>query len=230
VNPYAAQLTFTAKHTRTRRDHEKYLTLIDAIALLHQHQRERLKDEEGGEYLEVILQDIELANRIAPELLGRSLDELPPQSRRILGIIKELVRERCEAEELDPQTALFSRREVSTRSGWSYSQVRRHLARLQELDYILPRYGRMGCRVQYELLVDPANDDPGEAVTLLNVDKLISTTTTLTPKQPTLTPPCQNEMTRLSRSEEGTKENLATLPDRTSGTRSEKHRTVAVGE
>src|SRR5208337_2398323 len=39
VNPYADQLTFLSDKTRTRRDHEKYLTLIDAIALLHQHQR-----------------------------------------------------------------------------------------------------------------------------------------------------------------------------------------------
>ena len=39
VNPYADRLTFLADRTRARRDHEKYLTLIDAIALLHQHQR-----------------------------------------------------------------------------------------------------------------------------------------------------------------------------------------------
>jgi hypothetical protein len=42
VNPYAEQLTFLDDRTRTRRDHAKYLTLIDAIALLHQHQRQVL--------------------------------------------------------------------------------------------------------------------------------------------------------------------------------------------
>jgi hypothetical protein len=40
VNPWADRLTFLSDKTRTRRDHEKYLTLIDVIALLHQHQRE----------------------------------------------------------------------------------------------------------------------------------------------------------------------------------------------
>jgi post-segregation antitoxin (ccd killing protein) len=40
VNPYAEQLRFADSRTRTRRDHEKYLTLIDTIALLHQYQRE----------------------------------------------------------------------------------------------------------------------------------------------------------------------------------------------
>ena len=40
VNPFAPALTFATARTRNRRDHEKYLTLIDAIALLHQHQRQ----------------------------------------------------------------------------------------------------------------------------------------------------------------------------------------------
>ena len=39
-NPYADALTFPDERTRLRRDHEKYLTLIDTFALLHQHQRE----------------------------------------------------------------------------------------------------------------------------------------------------------------------------------------------
>ena len=39
VNPFADSLTFLDDKTRTRRDHMKYLTLIRAVALLHQHQR-----------------------------------------------------------------------------------------------------------------------------------------------------------------------------------------------
>ncbi|MCF6179039.1 MAG: CHC2 zinc finger domain-containing protein, partial [Geopsychrobacter sp.] len=61
MNPYADQLTFLDDKTRTRRDHEKYLTLIDSIALLHQHQREiKTKTFEGEsfDYVEVTLDDI----------------------------------------------------------------------------------------------------------------------------------------------------------------------------
>ena len=54
VNPYAPQLTFLDARTRTRRDHEKYLTLIDAIALLHQHQRERKTVVRQGQNLSYI--------------------------------------------------------------------------------------------------------------------------------------------------------------------------------
>ena len=39
LNPYARFLTFPDQTTRLRRDHDKYLTLIDTIAFLHQHQR-----------------------------------------------------------------------------------------------------------------------------------------------------------------------------------------------
>ena len=65
ANPFARHLTFTSGRTRTRRDHEKYLTLIDTIALLHQHQRETVKHQVSGrevEMLPVTLDDIEAAN------------------------------------------------------------------------------------------------------------------------------------------------------------------------
>src|SRR5690606_29918530 len=88
VNPYAEGLTFASDRVRLRRDHVKYLALIDAIALLHQHQRRvhRL-DVDGAavEYVEVLPADIALANRLAHAVLGRSLDELPPQTRRVLS-------------------------------------------------------------------------------------------------------------------------------------------------
>jgi hypothetical protein len=68
----------------------KYLTLIRTIALLHQHQRERKTVVHNGatvEYIEVTKDDIALANKLAHEVLGRSLDELPPQTRRLLTLI-----------------------------------------------------------------------------------------------------------------------------------------------
>ena len=69
VNPFAPALTFATARTRNRRDHEKYLTLIDAIALLHQHQRTRGQHPVNGrtvEFIAVTLDDIALANELAP--------------------------------------------------------------------------------------------------------------------------------------------------------------------
>lgn len=172
VNPWADRLTFTAERTRTRRDHEKYLTLIDAVALLHQHQRKRRDDGEGGKYITVTIEDIELANRIAPELLGRSLDELPPQTRRMYEAVKSIVREQCEAELLEQRHAFFSRRQLRERLGWGITQVRAHLERLRELEYIATRYGRPGSAFQYELLTDCREPDGLGHVGLLDVKQL----------------------------------------------------------
>ncbi len=77
VNPFAAQLTFMSDKTRTPRDHMKYLTLIQSVALLHQYQRESKRVEHRGavvEYIEVTWEDIALANQLAHEILGRTLD------------------------------------------------------------------------------------------------------------------------------------------------------------
>ena len=148
LNPYAPALTFTTGRTRNRRDHEKYLTLIDAIALLHQHQRKARTLPSGQPYIEVTLDDIALANQLAPEVLGRSLDELPPQTRRLLGSIRELVRNKTKG------NTTFSRRELRNACGWSLTQVRVHLERLVELECLAIRHGRLGSQFVYELLLD----------------------------------------------------------------------------
>lgn len=86
----AERLSFVDAAPRNRRDHEKYLSLIEAVTLLHQYQREIKTVPQGEaliEYLEVTPTDIALANRLARAVLGQSLDELPPQTRRLLHLI-----------------------------------------------------------------------------------------------------------------------------------------------
>jgi len=155
VNPYADQLTFLDGQTRTRRDHEKYLTLIDAIALLHQHQRPvRSVTVEGRaiDYIEATVADIELANRLAHEVLGRSLDELPPQTRRVLAAVIGHVRDQARLRSLPIGAVRFSRKEIRDASGWGDTQLKLHLGRLAELEYLMVH--RTGQSFAYELLYD----------------------------------------------------------------------------
>ncbi|HNP65888.1 MAG TPA: CHC2 zinc finger domain-containing protein [Woeseiaceae bacterium] len=157
VNPYAKHLTFVADRTRTRRDHDKYLTLIDAIALLHQHQRP-IKSVEHGDrlirYVEVTLDDIAAANRLAHGVLGRTLDELPPQTRKLLQLIVTWVTERCNALAMNRSDFRFSRRDVREATGWGNTQLKVHLRRLEELEYLLVHRGGRGQSFVYELLYD----------------------------------------------------------------------------
>jgi len=161
ANPYARELTFIDGTTRTRRDHMKYLTLIRTIALLHQHQCERKTVEHNGErieYIEVTRSDIDLANRLAHEVLGRSLDELPPQTRRLLTLIDQMVTSECERLSIDRSEYHFTRRHAREVTRWGETQLRIHLDRLVALEYLLVHRGGRGQSFVYELLYNPAAD------------------------------------------------------------------------
>ena len=161
ANPYARELTFLDSLTRTRRDHAKYLTLIRAIALLHQHQRSVKTAQHRGktiEYIEVEPRDIDVANRLIGEVLGRSLDELPPQTRRLLLLIDEYVKAECARLQVARADFHFSRRDVRTATGWHETQLRVHLDRLQEMEYLLVHRGGRGQSFVYELVYEPSAD------------------------------------------------------------------------
>ena len=157
VNPFADGLTFLDDKTRTRRDHMKYLTLIQAIALLHQHQRRIHAIEHRGRavrYIEVEAGDIALANRLANEVLGRTLDELPPQTRRLLGMLTGWAAEECKRQAVRRGDLRFGRRQVRALTGWGDTQLKVHLARLAELEYLLIHRVKAGQGYEYELLYD----------------------------------------------------------------------------
>ena len=142
VNPYALELTFPDERTRMRRDHSKYLTLIGAIALLHQYQRP-VRSAQGVSYVEATREDIAMADRLMKELLARSLDELPPQTRKLLPLLAQMVNGRADFR--------FSRKEVREFARWGHTQLKLHLRRLEELEYLIVHRGGRGQSFVYEL-------------------------------------------------------------------------------
>jgi DNA primase len=182
VNPYAEQLGFADDRVRLRRDQQKYLGLIEAIALLHQYQRAVKTTLIGGEpveYVEVMPADIALANRLAHEVLGRSLDELPPHTRRLLGTLQGLVAERALAQGIEPGRVRFLRRDVREAACMSEKQARVHLDRLVELEYVLAHAGRNGQRFVYELAFDgDIGSNRVQAIGLIDIGQPVAAGTT----------------------------------------------------
>lgn len=177
VNPYADQLSFRDDQTRSRRDHVKYLTLIRSIALLHQYQRD-LKTHGALRYIEVIPEDIALANELAQDVLGRTLDELLPQTRKLLTLLQAWVKTRCEAEDVPQHEFRFSRRQAREAVGWGDTQLWIHLGRLVEMEFLLTHRGR-GKTVEYELIYQ-GEDAEGRAklLGLIDVERVQAMTTT----------------------------------------------------
>jgi hypothetical protein len=111
--------------------------------------------EHGGqrvEYVEVTLDDIALANKLAHQVLGRSLDDVPPHTRRLLHLLHDMVIRECAARSIDRTAYRFTRKTVREATGWGDTQLKVHLQRLVELEYLLVHGGR-GQHV-YELVYD----------------------------------------------------------------------------
>jgi DNA primase len=147
--------------TRTRRDHMKLLTLIDAIAVLHQYQRVIKTDTRDGEtleYIEATAEDVKLARQLMRQVLLPSLDELPPHTRRLLGWIEEMVHQECERQQIEVSEYSFTRRTVREYTRWGDTQLRVHLRRLEEMEYLRVRHGGPGQAFVYQLRSDDAGD------------------------------------------------------------------------
>jgi DNA primase len=157
VNERAPELTFPDSMTRSRRDHMKYLTLIQAITLMHQYQRQVKTQTRNGttlEYIEATDDDIKLAQELITEVLGRSLDDLRPQTRRLLLLIDDMVTEASQRQNIERGEFRFSRREVREYTHWGDTQLKLHLHRLEELEYLIVHRGGRGQSFVYELFFE----------------------------------------------------------------------------
>ena len=73
------------------------------VTFLHQWQREVKTTMHRGqpvEYIEATAKDVELAQKLIHEVLGRSLDDMPAQTRRLLLLIDGMVTAECEREKV----------------------------------------------------------------------------------------------------------------------------------
>jgi hypothetical protein len=147
VNPHAPGLGFSDRSTRNRRDNAKYLGLIRAITLAHQHQRARNQVSVEGKvvtYIEATDADVALAERLCADVLGSTTDELSPATRNVYRAIVDFT---------ESHGNRFSRRALREAMGLGDSQLKVHLGRLVDLEYVAVE--RAGPSTTYELVVDP---------------------------------------------------------------------------
>jgi DNA primase catalytic core len=162
VNPYSKYLSYPSHSLRARRDHKKYLGLIRAVAFLHQYQREIKTIEVDGkpvQYIEVSLDDIDTANRLANVVLGQSMDELAKPSRTLLSLIHAMVQELAEKDNRPIDEIFFTRRMIREYTGWTDWQIRAHIKQLEELEYIGVRSSSIGKEYSYILNYQGQGED-----------------------------------------------------------------------
>ena len=157
VNPFADRLTYGDDRLQGRRDQPKYLNLIKAVAFLRQMQKEVQHTPSATAkpfaYVEVDIEDVRIANKLAHEILGRSLDELSRPGRSLLLLLDEMVEQhRRAAEEAERRATRPSRTAVSVHAAARSAsppagrtrRVHRYLKELIEHEYVLIDSGRNG--------------------------------------------------------------------------------------
>jgi DNA primase len=154
----------------------KYLGLIDAMRFFAQHQREVKSGVVEGrrvDYVEATLSRHRHREPSGVGGLGRTLDELPPQTRRLLFSVEEMVAGIAEEKGIERKHVRFTRRDVREYSGWGNTQLKIHLHRLEEMEYVLVLRGGRGQQMVYELAYD-GEGKAGErfVLGLVDVEKL----------------------------------------------------------
>jgi hypothetical protein len=143
VNPYACLLEFPADWLRTRRDHLRFLNLIEAITFLYQHQREVKITDQDQEYSESTLEDYRTAYDLAKEVLGESFTELKKPQRELLEKIEALLKQ-------EDQEAI-NRRQIREYTGLGDHRLRDLLSELVNLEYLWIMEGKQGKSYRYQL-------------------------------------------------------------------------------
>jgi hypothetical protein len=130
--PFADRLSFPSSWMRTRRDHARFLNLIEVSAFLHQHQRER----DSGAIVASVA-DYETAYALAGDVLKETLTDVKRPLREAL--------QRVQALAAKTEGAAVTRREIREALGVPDSTVRRWLAELVELEHLgVAEEGRQG--------------------------------------------------------------------------------------
>jgi hypothetical protein len=146
--PYANLLSFPARWLRTRRDHERFLSLVDTVAFLHQYQREggtRERDGQAVRFIRASLADYRLAYDLAKDVLWSTLHELTHDGRELLEAIRTMTG--------GDMKGMFTRRDVRLFTDWQDYRLRTALQELVDMEY-LGGTGSQGRTYQYRLMTD----------------------------------------------------------------------------
>jgi DNA-binding transcriptional ArsR family regulator len=140
VIPFAGQLTFPSHWMRTRRDHARFLNLIEVSAFLHQFQRER----QSGAVV-ASADDYKVAYELSREVLSETLSDVKKPLREAYERIQTVYVK---------QGGPISRRDIREALNVPDSTVRRWLSELVEYEYLVPlqpERARQGRAMRYRL-------------------------------------------------------------------------------
>jgi hypothetical protein len=168
--PFVDIIAFPDAWLRTRRDHLRFLNLIEASAFLHQYQRPRGPDRES---IAATVEDYRVAYELAREVLGSTLADLKKPARDLLEAMRAVLAALGRERKLPPERMTVTRRELRERTGLPDHQVRRLLGELVALEHVVLVNGSQGRLCSYRLADGSGDGTPATTLRgLLAPDEL----------------------------------------------------------
>jgi energy-coupling factor transporter ATP-binding protein EcfA2 len=155
--PYAEKLNFPSQWLRTRRDNQRFLCLIEVIAFLHQHQRERGETSDGKPYCLATTADYRLAYELAQGVLACTLHELTKATQDLWAVLVPYVIRNAPRAPLD---FVFSFKDLREATNQSNHHLRRSMHELAEMEYVQQIAGQNGSQFQFKLLTTDVKSLP----------------------------------------------------------------------
>lgn len=150
IIPFADKLNFPTHWLRTRRDHARFLSLIECIAFLHQYQREE-KTFNGETYIEATLSDYTLAFKMASEILFNTFQEMEKPVFDFYQKLEAMVKDIAFKSSIKADQVTFTQRRVREHISLENYLIQRFLKQLSDLEYLNVKKGPNGSRFIYSL-------------------------------------------------------------------------------
>jgi len=132
IIPYAQKLSFPVGSPLSRRDNQRFLTLIESVALLYQHQRRHLV-KGGISFIKSSPKDYRVAYELFTKSYHNSMMFTHPKAALLLDRINHM------------NKGTFTRADIAKYSSWPHHQVRDNMKYLEDtgtLEVISKRRGK----------------------------------------------------------------------------------------
>jgi len=151
IIPYVEAIEFPLAWLRGRRDHDRFLSLIEGVAFLHQHQR-TIGDDGGEQYIEANLEDYAIAYDLAHQVFADSAHDLPKPARDFLAQVEAVVEALAKQAKAGIGETWFMRRTIREATKLPDHLIKRHMREIEDLEYVQVQRAPSGGSFRYRLL------------------------------------------------------------------------------
>ena len=151
IVPFVDHIEFPAAWLRGRRDNDRFLSLIEGIAFLHQHQR-TIGHENGADYIEASVEDYAMAYDLASRIFAQTQGDLDKPVSDFLTQIETWAATAAKAKNDRLEDFHFTRRDVRDAIKLPDHIIKRYMRQIEELEYVEVRRAASGGSYRYRLL------------------------------------------------------------------------------